>query len=195
MKLKLLPLIIVSFACFQNTSRAEFNSSDYDEFALQDLGFSIGLNGLDKSISYYFVGFDVSNQGIVTGGGHRKDIPSGSSLDLLSTDVSVESGNLGVPQTEIDSESFVRRISGRNVTLLREVRTKMVPASVTLSDGGVIKGIWSFNQKREQTAVWRKGRWVYSWKSINEWYAGHFWGWFNDRTGTTGGYNAAPPSM
>jgi hypothetical protein len=182
--MKLKPIAAAFFLALPISAYSDIKGSDYSEFTFEDLGYGIGLSGDDKSIISYGLSFDISSEGIITGSGTRNDFGSGNSMEVTSIiNVTVVDGKLGTPTTQTTSESFTRRISGRNVTLIREVNTKTVPVVITLSDGGLIKGGWSFNQEREQTAVWRRG-WVYSWKVTDEWYSGQAWAWYNDKTGT-----------
>jgi hypothetical protein len=182
--MKLKPIVVAFVLALPISAYSDINGSDYSEFSFEDLGYGIGLAGDDKSISAYNLSFEISPQGIITGSGTRNDTGGGNSTVFTTSNVTVVDGKLGVPTTQTTSENFVKRISGRNVTLKREVNTKWVGVLVTLSDGGVIKGGWAFNQEREQTAVWRRNAWVYNWKVTEEWYSGQVWAWYGDKTGT-----------
>ena len=159
--------------------------ADYNEFMLPGLGFSVPMPGADGTLTVYVSGANIDTTGKITGSGRRIDFAAGLTSDSTTTDVTITYGQLSPPTTETQEETFTRRISGRNVQLKREQISKSVAILAELSDGCIIKGQWSYNLKREQTAVLRNGRFVYSWKNLEAWYSGQAFAWYQGKVGTT----------
>lgn len=176
---------VAAFICFRVADAV----AQYESFAVENVGLSLGLSDTSGRWSYYTLSLSSWADGKITGAGVRSDIHSGPDnvSPANTTNVSVsDNAKLDGILSYTNRTTFDFKLGKKLLILTNEVISDAAFLAIPLSDGGLLKGAFVHNHSRKQTAKSSKNGVVYGWKTNHHsWFSGQLFGSFDGMSGST----------